>query len=59
MIPCFAEVHIRAPLEVCMQREAMRAAEFSPKGIYKKAGSEKATVPGVDVAYEEPLSPEI
>ena len=42
-----------------MEREAERAAEFSPKGIYKKAGAEKAPVPGVNVAYEEPLAPEI
>ncbi|MGV8175067.1 MAG: adenylyl-sulfate kinase [Methanothrix sp.] len=59
MIPSFAEVHIIAPLEVCIEREAKRAAEFSPKGIYKRAGAEKATVPGVNVAYEEPLAPEI
>jgi adenylylsulfate kinase len=59
LIPDFAEVHIRAPLSLCMQREAMRNAEFSPKGIYKKAGAEKAPVPGVNVAYEEPLAAEI
>ena len=59
MVPNFAEVFIRAPLSVCMEREAERAAQFSPKGIYKKAGTEKAPVPGVNVAYEEPLAPEI
>ncbi len=59
MVPNFAEVFIRAPLSVCMEREAERAAQFSPKGIYKKAGAEKAPVPGVNVAYEEPLAPEI
>ena len=59
LIPDFAEVHIRAPLAVCMEREAERSAKFSPKGIYKKAGANKAAVPGVNVAYEEPLSPEI
>ena len=59
LVPNFAEVFIRAPLSVCMEREAERAAEFSPKGIYKKAGAEKAPVPGVNVAYEEPLAPEI
>ncbi|MDD1722779.1 MAG: adenylyl-sulfate kinase [Methanothrix sp.] len=41
------------------RRESMRNAEFSPKGIYKKAGAEKAPVPGVNVAYEEPLAAEI
>ena len=59
LIPKFAEVFIRAPLEVCMEREKKRKAKFSPKDIYKKATAEKAAVPGVNVAYEEPLSPEI
>ena len=59
LVPNFAEVFIRAPLSVCVEREAERAAQFSPKGIYKKAGAEKAPVPGVNVAYEEPLAPEI
>jgi adenylylsulfate kinase len=59
LIPSFAEVYIRAPLEVCMDREEKRNAVFSPKGIYKKAGRKGAAVPGVDVAYEEPITPEI
>ena len=59
LVPNFGEVFIRADLETCMAREARRKAEFSPKGIYKKAAGEKAAVPGVNVAYEEPLSPEI
>jgi adenylylsulfate kinase len=59
LIPNFGEVFIRAPLEICMEREAKRKAEFSPKSIYKKAAAEKAAVPGVNVAYEEPQSPEI
>jgi len=42
-----------------MEREARRNAEFSPKNIYKKAAVERAAVPGVNVAYEEPQSPEI
>ena len=59
LIPNFAEVFIRAPLSVCMEREAKRNAKFSPKDIYRKAEAEKAPVPGVNVAYEEPISPEI
>ena len=59
IIPKFEEVYIRAPLEVCVSREAKRKAAFSPKGIYKKAAMEKAAVPGVSVAYEEPLAPGI
>ncbi len=59
LIPNFGEVFIRAPLEVCMEREAARKAQVAPQGIYKKAAGEKALVPGVNVAYEEPRSPEI
>jgi len=59
LIPNFGEVFIRAPLSVCIQREAKRKAKFSPKDIYKKATGERAAVPGVNVAYEEPCSPEI
>ena len=59
LIPNFAEVFIRAPLEVCMDREERRNAVFSPKDIYKKAGRKNALVPGVNVAYEDPISPEI
>ncbi|MCX8207260.1 MAG: adenylyl-sulfate kinase [Methanothrix sp.] len=58
LVERFAEVYIKAPLDVCIEREAARKAEFAPKGIYKKAAS-GAMVPGVGVAYEEPLSPEI
>ncbi len=59
IIPQFAEVFIRCPLEVCMEREARRKAAFSPKGIYKKSARAGANVPGVNVPYEEPLKPEI
>ncbi len=58
LVPQFAEVYIKAPLEVCIEREAVRKAEFAPKSIYKKAAS-GAKVPGVGVAYEEPVNPEI
>jgi adenylylsulfate kinase len=59
IIPNFAEVYVIAPLEVCIERESTRMAEFSPKGIYKKAADKKGMVPGVNVPYEEPLAPEI
>ncbi|VVB67381.1 putative adenylyl-sulfate kinase [uncultured archaeon] len=59
LIPNFGEVFVRAPLQICMEREAKRKTEFSPQGIYKKAAAEKALVPGVNAAYEEPQSPEI
>lgn len=59
IIPNFAEVFIRVPLEICIDREVKRKALFSPKDIYKKATEKNAAVPGVNVAYEEPISPEI
>jgi len=59
LIPRFAEVHIKAPLEKCIEREALRKAAHSPKGIYEKRSEKGATVPGVNVVYEGPLHPEI
>ncbi|MDP3104332.1 MAG: adenylyl-sulfate kinase [Candidatus Methanoperedens sp.] len=59
IIPRFAEVYVRCPLEVCMEREAHRKAAFSPKGIYKRSTDAGANVPGVNVPYEETLRPEI
>jgi len=48
----FIEVYVRAPLNVCEQRD--------PKGLYKKAraGAIKQFT-GIDSPYEEPLNPEI
>ncbi|MFZ3059584.1 MAG: adenylyl-sulfate kinase [Candidatus Methanoperedens sp.] len=57
IIPQFAEVFIRCPLSVCMEREAHRKAVFSPKGIYKKSAQTGANVPGVNIPYEEPMNP--
>lgn len=58
-IPNFAEVYVTCPLDICMKREAGRKAKHAPAGIYKKAGTKGATVPGVNVAYEETLNPEV
>jgi adenylyl-sulfate kinase len=48
----FFEVYVRAPLDVCEQRD--------PKGLYKKAraGAIKQFT-GIDSPYEEPLKPEL
>jgi adenylylsulfate kinase len=48
----FLEVYVKAPLEVCEQRD--------PKGMYKKAraGVIKQFT-GIDSPYEEPLKPEL
>ncbi len=58
-IPHFAEVYVKASIPVCIERESARDAVYSPKKIYKRAGEEGATVPGINVAYEESLDPEI
>jgi len=48
----FFEVYVKAPLEICEQRD--------PKGLYKKAraGAIKQFT-GIDSPYEEPLRPEL
>ncbi|MBI2490710.1 MAG: adenylyl-sulfate kinase [Candidatus Rokubacteria bacterium] len=55
----FAEVQLVCPLDVCREREARRAGGYAPPGIYARAGRAGATVPGVDVAYEPALAPEL
>lgn len=48
----FVEVHVRASLETCRQRD--------PKGLYEKAASGAiADLTGVGSPYEPPLSPEL
>jgi adenylylsulfate kinase len=59
LIPNFAEVYVEASLSACIERERGRKAVYSPQGIYSKAGEEDATVPGINVAYEEPINPEV
>lgn len=58
-IPDFLEVYVKCPLEICIEREKTRITTFAPRDIYKKAGMPAATVPGVNVAYEEPKNPEV
>ena len=48
----FVEVYVKAPLEVCEDRD--------PKGLYKKArAGEIKGFTGIDDPYEEPLAPEL
>ncbi|HXJ79521.1 MAG TPA: adenylyl-sulfate kinase [Candidatus Methylomirabilis sp.] len=58
-IPRFAEVQLTCPLEVCQERERSRPVGQAPPDIYAHAGQPGATVPGVDVPYEEALDPEL
>ncbi len=51
-IPNTYEVYVKAPLEVCMQRD--------PKGLYQKAiAGEIKNFTGIDDPYEEPLEPDL
>ena len=59
LIPAFAEVALRCPLEVCRERERTRCGTAAPAGIYARSGRPGASVPGVDVPYEPPLHPEL
>jgi len=50
--PCYVEVYVNAPLEVCEQRD--------PKGLYRRArAGEIANFTGLDDPYETPESPEV
>lgn len=59
LIPLFAEVQLTCPLDICREREQARRWGHAPQGVYAKAGRPGATVPGVDVPYEEPLHAEL
>jgi adenylylsulfate kinase len=54
----FHEVFIKCPIELCRDREKTRVDKFAPRDVYKK-GEAGWPVPGVNVPYEEPLSPEL
>jgi len=59
LIPSFAEVYLKCSLETCRQREEQRTETHNaPRDIYAK-GTDGAPVPGVNVAYEEPLNAEL
>ncbi len=58
-IPNFAEVYVTCSLNTCMERERRRKARHAPAGIYKKGERKGATVPGLNVPYEEPMHPEV
>jgi len=59
LIPDFFEVYLKAPLELCIEREEKRIdTHGAPKGIYEKSRT-GAPVPGLNVPYEEPERPEL
>lgn len=59
LIPNFAEVYLKCPLELCIAREKMRVETHgAPRDIYQKADA-GWPVPGVSAPYEEPANPEL
>lgn len=54
----FHEIYVDCPIDLCREREKSRVDEFAPRDVYKK-GEAGWPVPGVNVPYEEPLSPEL
>ncbi len=61
LIPEFAEIYIRCPLETCEKREEMRRGQPVENDLYKRAldGTLKGRLPGVSAPYEEPEHPEV
>ena len=61
LIARFAEVYLKCPLEICIQRESLWKETFgAPKGIYERGFKGiSRTVPGLGSPYEEPLNPEL
>ncbi|MBI5676654.1 MAG: adenylyl-sulfate kinase [Nitrospirae bacterium] len=58
-IPHFYEIYLKCSLEICAGRERDRIETHgAPKNIYEKGG-EGAPVPGINVPFELPESPEI
>ncbi len=61
LIPEFAEIYVRCPLETCKAREALRQGQLVQKHLYKRAyeGKLKGKLPGVSAPYEESEDPEV
>lgn len=59
LIPKYAEVYLKCPIEICMKRERKRLKTHkAPRGIYKKS-AKGWPVPGIQAPYEEPGKPEL
>ncbi|HTY91778.1 MAG TPA: adenylyl-sulfate kinase [Methanocella sp.] len=58
LIPDYAEIYVKCPLDLAVKREEARGGGNAPKDIYKKGTTGRSsTVPGVNVAYEPPEAP--
>jgi adenylylsulfate kinase len=56
LIPCFAEVQLRCPAEICFERE--RATRWRRAGVPPRTGALDVT-PDIVCEYEESLRPEL
>jgi len=61
LIPEFAILYIKCPVETCQKREASRPSGNIERDLYRKAkaGMLKGVFPGVTAAFEEPENPEV
>ena len=61
LIPQFAEVYVKCPIELCRRREASRRGGLVEKDLYQKAetGRLRGKLPGVTVPYEAPETPDV
>jgi adenylylsulfate kinase len=68
LIPNFAEVYVKCPLEICIERESNRKDDLVVSNLYKKAIERLKTgkkvrgigqMIGIDVTYEESVRPEL
>jgi len=58
-IPNFYEIYLKCSVDLCAERERDRIdTHEAPKNIYQK-GRQGCPVPGINVPYEMPESPEI
>jgi adenylylsulfate kinase len=59
LIPCFAEVQLVCPAEVCVERERASRWGLGADPRPRAAGPAQATLPDIAVDYEESLKPEL
>lgn len=61
LIPEFAEIYVKCPLETCKTREKSRRGQPVQKNLYNRAseGKLKGELPGISTPYEEPEKPEV
>ncbi len=59
LIPCFAEVQLVCPPEICVERERASRWGLGAEPRERAAGSGHATLPDIAVDYEESLRPEL